>query len=622
MKAGTQRWKTKTVGTLLLLLAVPALAQTQYTWTTNNGSITITRYSANPGGPITIPGTIDGLPVTSIGTNAFANSDFTSVTIPASVTNLGAYAFANDYDLTGVYFQGDAPAAAPTAFLGDYSAVFYLLGLKYVSGNGAFVVTGCTGSISNVTIPDTFLGQPVAAIGTEAFVNCNSMTNVTMGPNILSIGSEAFDGCTRLSRVTIPGSVTNIGDGAFQNCSRLTAITVDPANSFYSSTNGVLFDRSQATLIEYPAGLGGSYTVPEDVTSIAVTAFQNCIGLSGITLPASITNISSGTFIGCSGLTAIIVDPANSFYSSTNGVLFDRSQTTLIEYPAGLGGSYTIPDSVTSLGQSAFQGCASLSGVTMGDSVTDIGGDAFYDCTSLSNAPIGPNVTSIGGAAFQNCASLSSVVIPDSVTNMGYQAFALCSGLTNVVIGNGVTSIEFGTFIFCTRLAAVTIGSSVVSIGSGAFQGCTSLASITIPASVTGFGLYALNACASLTSIYFQGDAPGVDSTVFNYNGNVTAYYLAGTMGWSDFANESGIPVALWLPQIEASRDSFGVRTNQFEFNVNWAGSRSVVVEACTDLSNPVWLPLQTNFLANGSALFNDALSTNYPARFYRVRSP
>jgi hypothetical protein len=122
-----------------------------------------------------------------------------------------------------------------------------------------------------------------------------------------------------------------------------------------------------------------------------------------------------------------------------------------------------------------------------------------------------------------------------------------------------------------------------------------------------------------LNGIYFQGNTPMAGSTAF-LNIPATAYYLPGTTNWSfDFA---GLPTALWLPQVQTGDASFGVQANQFGFNLNWASGRIVVVEACTNLVNPVWQPVQTNTLTGGAACFSDPQWTNYPGRFYRLRSP
>jgi hypothetical protein len=312
--------------------------------------------------------------------------------------------------------------------------------------------------------------------------------------------------------------------------------------------------------------------------------------------------------------------------------LFNQSLTTLVAYPGGVAGGYTIPNSVTHIGDSAFYGRGGLTSVTIPNSVTGIGDDAFDSCGSLTNVTIGNSVTSIGTNAFAGCASLTSVTIPNSVTSIGDSAFANTS-LTAVTIPNGVTNIGDGAFYDCTNLTSVTIGTSVTSIGDSAFYDCASLASVTIPGSVTNIGDSAFSGCLGLTSAYFQGNAPSFASDVFAYYpyggwwgtqvpvwDPATIYYLPGTTGWG--TNSSGLPTALWTPQVQTGDASFGVRTNQFGFTINWASGMTVVVEASTDLANPTWTALATNTLTSGSAYFSDPQWTSYPNRFYRLRWP
>jgi hypothetical protein len=259
----------------------------------------------------------------------------------------------------------------------------------------------------------------------------------------------------------------------------------------------------------------------------------------------------------------------------------------------------TISDSVTSIKNSTFDGCTSLTSVTIGNSVTRIGDQAFYNCTSLTSVTIGNSVTRIGDQAFHNCTSLTNITIPNSVTDIGPLAFANCTSLTSLMIGNGITFVGASAFSGCTSLNQVMVGNGVRSIRSSAFAGCTNIA-----------------------AVYFQGNAPfAVDPSVFSRN--ATVYFLPGTTGWS--GSYAGRPTAWWVlpyPVILDFPPSFGVRTNGFGFTISWATNLSVVVEGCSDLATPAWSPLATNALTGGWFQFIDLQWTNYSARFYRLRSP
>jgi len=211
---------------------------------------------------------------------------------------------------------------------------------------------------------------------------------------------------------------------------------------------------------------GGAVTIPDTINGLPVTsigdyAFSFCSSLTSVIIPNSVTSIAESAFVDCGSLSAIEVDALNSAYSSVDGVLFNKSQTALIQCPTGKAGSYTIPNSVTS----------------------------------------------IGNGAFSYCQILTSVTIPNSVIIIGKQAFDRC-GLTSVTIPNSVTTIGGGAFNYCTRLSNVTIGNSVTTIGNGALYYCTSLASVTIPNSVTRIGDGVFQGCERLKAAYFQGNAP------------------------------------------------------------------------------------------------------------------
>jgi hypothetical protein len=565
--------------------------------------------------------TIGGLALTT-GTNDGVGSDARFNT-PAGAA----------MDGSGVLYVADAsnyrisrgtPGAVQTSVL--------LVPFTYTTNNGAITITSYNGSGSAASIPSTISGLPVTSIGDSAFFYRTSLTSVTIPNSVTNIGEFAFGACTSLTNITIPASVTSIGNGAFSGCSSLPAIMVDASNSSYRSVDGVLFDKNQTLLIQCPGGKRGSYIVPSSVTSIRDNAFFVCINLTNVMIPNSVTNIGFAAFSSCPSLTSVTLPGS---VTSIGDYVFNWC-TSLA--------SVTIPNSVTNIGYAAFQSCESLTSVTIGNGVISIGGQAFSGCTSLTNVTLPASVTNIGNGAFSYCFSFTSITLPSGITHIGSGTFSDCSSLTNVTIPNSVTRIGTNAFNYCTSLTNVTIPNSVASIEDGAFANCTSLASVTLPDSVTGIGGYAFYDCSSLTGVtignsvtsigdwafgycsnlagvYFQGNAPSlVGFGVFDGDSKAIIYYLPGTTGWGP--TFAGRPTALWRPQIQIGGNSFGVPTNQFGFNINWASGQAIVVEACTNLASPTWSPLQTNTLSSDSFYFSDSQWTNYPTHFYRIRWP
>jgi len=207
-----------------------------------------------------------------------------------------------------------------------------------------------------------------------------------------------------------------------------------------------------------------SITMPNSVTNIGLMAFTSCTSLNSITIPANVTNIGNAAFSGCTSLTAINIAGGNKTYASQDGVLYDKSKTTLIKYPQGkTASSFNIPNSVTNIGDFAFEACSNLTSVTLptNASFTSTGNYVFYKCTSLTSITIPNNVTSIGDAAFFECTSLTSVTIPNSITSIGNGAFQDCSKLTSITIPNSVTSIKGQAFY--SGLTSVTFQGTIVS---------------------------------------------------------------------------------------------------------------------------------------------------------------
>ncbi len=518
-----------------------------FTLKSDGQSYSVTGCNASAEGAIVIPSIYKGLPVTSIGDDAFSNcSSLTSIIIPDSVTSIGNSAF------------------------------------HYCS------------SLSSVTI-----GNSVTSIGDSAFYCCENLVSVTIPDSVTNIGDSAFKDCTNLSSVTIGNSVTSIGNNAFGDCTNFTAVYITDLTAWcnidfhygYFATNPLYYANNlylNGELIE-------NLVIPDGVTEIKSYVFCGCTSLTSVTIPDSVMSIDWNAFNLCTNLTSINVSENNQNYSSVDGVFFNKDKTELIKYPEeNTRTEYVIPDSVTSISGYAFEDCSNLTSITIPDSVTSIGNYAFSHCTSLISITIPVNVSSIGRCSFLYCTGLErvnwnaknpvlswydgdyfsfagqngsginfvfgdsvekipagifrvgasghepyikTITIGNNVTNMEEVDLSHCTSLTDFivdennkkycsvdgvlynknqteiikfpkgrndtsyVIPNSVTSIGEDAFYSCICLTSVTIGNSVTSIGNCAFQYCSSLSSITIPDSVTIIGNAAFAGCTNLSEV-------------------------------------------------------------------------------------------------------------------------
>ena len=300
----------------------------------------------------------------------------------------------------------------------------------------------------------------VKVIGDFAFFSRRSLTNINIPNSVTTIGHSAFWDCKFLTNINIPNSVTTIGDLAFVSCDSLTSINI-----------------------------------PNSVTTIGNWGFGACKSLTSITIPNSVVTIIGNPFKGWHGN---LYNESKAFIYEDH-VLFNKNKTTLIAYIAKET-NYTIPNSVTTIGEGAFSDCKSLISINIPNSVTTIGKDAFKGCKSLISINIPNSVTTIGSGAFVRCDSLTSINIPNSVTTIGKLAFWDCKSLVNINIPNSVTTIGKVAFSHCDSLTSINIPNSVTTIGKCAFDGCKSLTNINIPNSVTTIEDRAFRGCENLPS--------------------------------------------------------------------------------------------------------------------------
>ena len=293
---------------------------------------------------------------------------------------------------------------------------------------------------------------------------------------------------------------------------------------------GVKYSRDWKRLLRAPRSLRGEYSIREGVKVIGDSAFGECESLTSINIPNSVTMIEYNAFNDCDSLTnitipssvvTIIDNPFNRWHGNLNNeskafiyednVLFNKNKTTLIAYRAKET-NYTVPNSVTTIGNKAFSECDSLTSINIPNSVTTIGDWAFASCDSLTSINLPNSVTTIGNWAFEGCNSLTNINIPNSVTTIGNSAFNGCNSLTSINIPNSVTTIGVSAFFDCNSLISINIPNSVTTIENDAFWGCKSLTSINIPNSVTTIGDGAFASCDSLTSM----DIPNSVTTIGN----------------------------------------------------------------------------------------------------------
>lgn len=472
---------------------------------------------------------------------------------------------------------GAVPVGADT---GDFVIEDGVL-IAYNGAGGAVVIPNTVTEIgidafwNNLTITSVIIPDSVTVIGAWAFGSCANLTSVTIGSSVTQIWWGAFYDCKSLTSITLPDSVTNVSPLAFSLCESLTEINVGAGNPNYTSIGGVLFNKDVTRLVQYPNGKSNqTYIIPNTVTIIEERAFAYSKNLTGVTIPNSVTEIEwlafaytglksvtlpdsvewigSGAFSYCASLTAINVSAGNDYYTSVNGVLFNKDVDWLVQYPAGKSNqTYIIPGSVFGIGEESFAGSENLTSVIIPNGVTYIGWGAFERCANLLNITIPDSVTSISNGAFWSTAWFrnqpdggvvyagkfayawkgdmpedTALTLKQGTRGIAGNAFSWQENLTSVTLPDSVTDIGGGAFFACENLTSVALGKGVTYIGWSAFAR-TGIESITIPAGVEFIGGYAFADCENLTSVTFKATTPpNFDYVVFTDSESFTTIYV------------------------------------------------------------------------------------------------
>lgn len=385
----------------------------------------------------------------------------------------------------GYMFMGWYTNSACTTPIGNTITVdrdlhFYAKWVRqynYTVSNGKATLTGFNGfrnvngvDETDIVIPSTIDGYPVAKIGDDLFWTNDKITSVIISEGITEIGNSAFHSCDSLTKVTIPKSLKKIDKSGFA----------------WGQKDFYITDLEAWCNIEF----NGSVYWPSYNLYINGTLAED------ITIPDSVKNIGDGTFSGCKSITTV-----------------------------------TIPEGAVSISSHAFARCTGLKKMIIPDSVTNIGGSAFNGCESLTDITIPANVKSIGKYAFYDCKGLSRITIPDCVTDIGEYTFGGCSNLTDVIIGKSVKNIGSYAFSNCTNLKNIEIPESVARIEEKAFENCITLTNITFPKSLTSIGEFPFYGCDSLSNIKVDSNNQffsSIDGNLYNKNKTQLLQYANG----------------------------------------------------------------------------------------------
>lgn len=579
--------------------------------------------------------------VTHLGDRLFEGcSQLASIDMPPCLRSIGVSAFHGCTSLAEADFPFDLLEIGEAAFLGcsGLNSVSFKENLVYI-GTAAFM--DCTG-IDRVWLPDT-----VTFLGNQAFSGCTGLETLRLSDGLTVINQSAFDVCSGLTEVEIPAGVTTIGYFAFYGCTSLTDVyiynktaeigqqafyripasatihgwsgsTAETAASTYhcgfspltvSGTCGSgmtwSFDPGSGELTVSGSGSPGPFydytAVPwyrfrsaitsarfnEGVTNLPVWILYDCTAMTSVRIPATVTDISLLAFLESNAVQQYIVAGGNTVYKSVGGVLFSKDGRTLVRYPAGKAGTYSIPSGTLAIGDSAFQCAGLLTCVVIPDSVAAIGENAFNSCMALDTVSLPYGLTGIDAGAFSFCTALETIQIPDSVWRIGAGAFEGCIALQHVDLSYGLTVIGREAFLGCRSLSGINFPESLDTIQDYAFNGCSSLSRVILPASVNTVGEWAL-ATVNLVDAYILNPDTYFDECAFIPNDvSLCIHGWAGSTA-ETFADGSGILFDPWPTSGQCGNDVWWtVEPESMSLLITGSGPMWDFID-----DEPTWAPL------------------------------
>ena len=430
-----------------------------------------------------------GNAVTSIGSFAFMiDKSLESIEFPDSLESIGRCAFScYDYGTTGSYFASNLKSVkfgSGLKSIADY-AFYENRALNTVKFTGVALTSIGSESFCNIAITELDLSGTDTSIDREAFYNCNSLETVKLS-GVKTIGQNAFYNCRKLTSVELSENLTTIESGAFQSCVALKNIDI-----------------------------------PNKVTKLNDNTFSNCSSLKNVSIGSGCTSISTTAFDGTFSIDRITVSEDNKNYTVVDGVLYNKDMTTLVLYPKNRSGEFAVPDTVTTIANSAFDSSPNLTKVTIGKNVKTIGASAFGECKSLKTVIFEDSDTvqkTICDYAFYKCPVLTTVDFGNAVKSIGNYAFYSCQSLNKLDFSkNSVKTIGDYAFTVCKSLESIEFPDSLESIGYGAFSANTngyrgsyvasSLKSVKFGRGLKSIADYAFYENRQLNTVKFTGDA-------------------------------------------------------------------------------------------------------------------